>query len=427
MNKAREKIRTTSMTMSFFRERPWLVWIGLSIWAITLFLRYRGAAGLDLSALYFAAKFFGDGFASDVYGTGARLLGETPSIGWLLAGEKEGLTEDQLTPYVYPPLWAVLFSPLAPNIGLRSFLQGGLAVLILSLLALIWSSWRISEARVAWPVWALASVLLVEVAAPFVLALDLMQPQILVAGLIVGSFLALKMERDMTAGGLLAVAAALKLSPAVLVVLFLARRRFRAFGWFVGIGGGLGLLSIALAGWPLHALFLERLALTGETALLSRVNLSFLPILAMATEPQFIDANAGYIWLNAPRWLPLFGAALMAVTLIAAWPLIAKGRWVLGMTLVSLGLLLASPLSWTHYAILPLCFLPSLLSGRRSMLVALILLLAVSSPVFAQLVGGQVLLLAGYGTGLVLLSFGAVAWRALGSAKPGDLEQGDFE
>ena len=364
------------------------VWALLVLWSLAFWMFDRGGPGQDMSALYFAAQFYWDGFASEIYVRGSDFL-TADSLAWRLAGEREGFDPELLTPFVYPPIWAVVLAPFAAVSTAQSFVDGALLVLSLSFLPMIWGSWRLAAPEVPFAYWAIASVLIIEITAPFVLAAGLVQPQILVTALIVGSFAMVREGRPWGAGGLLALAAAIKLTPAILVVLFLAGRFWRASAAFALIGGALGLTSIAFAGWPLHRLMFEQLALLQEAQLVSRVNLSVLQLLAVARDPTAVPLDAGSAWVPVPGAVDALGYGLILLGLVLACVTIRQGRIALALGLAWMGLLVGLPLSWTHYAMLPMCLLPAALSASRVWQGAAVLcVLASSLDVYRFLIAG---------------------------------------
>ena len=78
------------------------------------------------------------------------------------------------------------------------------------------------------------------------LALELNQPQILVTFLIIGAFRAIQSNRNNTAGGLLGLAAAIKIAPALLAIIFIMERRWKALVVFVIVGGALLVASFLI-------------------------------------------------------------------------------------------------------------------------------------------------------------------------------------
>ena len=73
---------------------------------------------------------------------------------------------------------------------------------------------------------------------------------------------------------------------AVFVLLLLASGRRRAVWSFFATGGALGLLSIAVGGWPLHQHFLQLLGVISDTAMLSPMIYSWESVIAQSLFPD---------------------------------------------------------------------------------------------------------------------------------------------
>ena len=142
--------------------------------------------------------------------------------------------------YIYPPLFAYLLAPLG-WLPLRTgqLIWFGLNVLMLA--ALIAFCIRASRSVLARRYWGVLA-LLVVVAPPVRLTLQLGQVSILMALIMLGSF-ELAKRRPWLAGMLLALSALIKVFPAVLGGYFLLRRR--AALWR-GVVAGLAIVGISL-------------------------------------------------------------------------------------------------------------------------------------------------------------------------------------
>jgi hypothetical protein len=294
--------------------------------------------------------------------------------------------EPSFTPYLYPPLWAALVAPIAERTTATGFFNGTLIVLAGSTIWMVWLSNRlIGACRVRPSIWASVSIVQIYASDPGVLCYWLGQPQVLVSAITLAAAVALSRGRDITAGGLLALAAAAKLSPALLIVLFVMEGRWRALGAFAVVGVVIGGLSILLAGWPLHAELLAKLSLIEERILFSHILVSLELVLYQIAE---LVTGGGLLELSAaqmvrePAWITLVLRAFLVAGVFATWwttRRIAGQRriWArfFALTLVTL---LASPLGWVHYLILPIALLPGLFEvmDRRAATLAVGLLFA---------------------------------------------------
>ena len=208
-------------------------------------------------------------------------------------------------------------------------------------------------------------------------------------------------EHFVLSGALIAVAAACKIFPVLLVVLFLQRRNWRACVSFAAAGIGATALSIAVFGWNLHRTYLFQVlpwALHGEAMppyLPSAASISSILHYLLLPEPQWNP----HPWHNSPFLYALLQPALQMLLLAPAILLIRRNdRTPERIVLEWIGLLTASlaistvPASYNFVLmVFPVCALAALLIKRRmnKWLIALIVAyLGVGFPMPAP--GGQI-------------------------------------
>lgn len=331
----------------------------------------------DLSALYLAARFYALDLPELIYAAPQPFFDGTPPA-WYPYLPALGLDQEIPLPYVYPPLWAVLFAPLAGAVPPQVFFQIVGTALILSLAAAVVVGWRLARSF-AVPLWLwvmIVSVLLGSSLISFI-ALMHLQMQIFVVFLVLFSFERQHAGHSATAGAALALAAALKLAPAGFFLLFLIDRDRRAMASFAIVGAALGLASLAVAGIDLHFAFLDSLRATSSGLWVASVTISgdvivqALASLAGLTPP--IDFTARNIWISHDvSALGLVNKALLVVGIF--WmlrrtaALTGDKRIVVRLFTLSLLFNLFGPLGWVHYYLLQLMLLPALLTlfpGRQ--------------------------------------------------------------
>ncbi|MGE0711848.1 MAG: glycosyltransferase 87 family protein [Planctomycetota bacterium] len=284
-----------------------------------------------------------------VYLAGARRV---------LAGEDPLLVESgRGWPYVYPPTLAVLLIPLT---ALPLRVAAGLWFLLSAAAAgLGWWAWLAARrpegspappaARDLWP-WLL-------VALPCTSALLRGQTGPLLLGLLLGAAACLLRKRDALAGALVALAAAIKLTPALVIVGLAAARRWRALaGAAAGLALWLALVPLPFLGARGTAAALEHFTRhmvlrpvrnPGEPDLTSRNvhvgNNQSLSSLAI----RHLEGRARTLTLS----LLLLGAVGVALGLSlggAGEVAPSEGAWAL---LVAAPLLVA-PIAWHHHHVL---------------------------------------------------------------------------
>jgi hypothetical protein len=182
-------------------------------------------------------------------------------------------------------------------------------------------------------------------------------------------------EHYVVSGALIAVAAACKIFPVLLVVLFLQRRNWRACASFAVTGIGTAAISIAVFGWSVHRTYLYQIlpwALHGEAMppyIPSAASISGLLHYLLLSEPQWNP----HPWHNSPFLYALLQPALQMLLLAPAILLIRRNDRTPGRIVLEwIGLLTASlaistiPASYNFaLMVFPVCALAALLIERR--------------------------------------------------------------
>ncbi|MCK0141637.1 glycosyltransferase family 87 protein [Aliiroseovarius sp. F20344] len=335
------------------------------VWTVKI---YWGNWPVDLSALYFAAYFFDAGAYELVYAPDGQAFWRQAHLEWRELAHSQGYYSDLIPAYIYPPLWTALLGPVARAVDFVSFANAFFVLFIGSILGMIGLAYAIagriaaSLGKLGPPIWVfcLSGAFVAGFTSYGALSFQLGQPQIIVSFLMMLSLHLLIAGRDLSAGGVLALAAAIKLMPTMLVIVFVFERRWRALFWFLGIGGALGLLSIFLCGWPLHQALLVRIDYLGNHVSVSRLSTGF-ETLAYHLENLW---HGFVFWdISGPSKEPksafvsLFGRAVLFFGLVGVWwttrEIGQSIRIWLRFTLVLALVNATSPLAWLHYMLLP--------------------------------------------------------------------------
>ncbi|MFN0116395.1 MAG: glycosyltransferase 87 family protein [Paracoccaceae bacterium] len=358
----------------------------------------------DLSALWMAGRFLADGRPDLVYPADAGVFTMLPPPEWFAKNGADGRT-GEVFPFLYPPLWAWAFAQLTKVATLPGVIAvaGTLNATMLALCPLL--ALRIARPALG-PVWFIASAL-AAYAFTTVGAVAMLQnqPQIAVSFLTLLAIERSESGRPRAAGAALAMAAAIKLYPALIAVIWLFSGRRREAAVFAVLGAALALLSLAVAGWPLHAEFLRLIRVIAATGMAT--NLSYgldglLGQLFFADSAVFVRSPvrdpalgplSGWSVLPRPLWAGLgLGAAQIAVLVLTGLRLAREDHpfrracvWAAALTLLAwLG-----PVGWAYYYIAPLAFLPLVFDRLRPFtagtLVLLLLLLVPVSPWVSQI------------------------------------------
>lgn len=151
-------------------------------------------------------------------------------------------------PLLSPPPIAVLFRPLAalPNeLGLALWWLGAMAVIAAVLLGML-------RARPAFAATAILVFLM-----PLVFQIPTANVNGYVLGAVVAAWLLVRAGHDAPAGVVLALAAAMKITPVVLFGWLLAQRRTRGVVAFVATGAAIAVISLLGAGLQNHLAYLD--------------------------------------------------------------------------------------------------------------------------------------------------------------------------
>lgn len=391
----------------------------LLLWTLYAIWRQWGHWGEDLSALYIAGHLWQSGRPDLIYAAPPGFFGGAAED-WRPVMDGLGIGADQVSfPYIYPPLWAVLLGPLTTLTGPQGFCDAVTLVQMPMLAASVLMTSRLMRpATMPLSVWTLAGVLALMFSVPSFIALWHNQPTVTVIFLVLLAFVCLAEDRPLAAGAALALAAAIKLTPAAFALIFLIDRQYRAVAAFVVIGGALALLSLALAGPDLHMAFLGILHSVKGLSLLNAFNLSLVSALISAGSALGLSAPvdhgaANVVFTDLPPLLTavLSGLAglLVAVLLALLRARPPRRRRGIGLFALSIILPLFGPLGWQHYLLLPLFLLPSLfglMPWRRAVLVVLPVAVA-SCRLTLAVIGGLPWPVANY------VWFATAAWLAV--------------
>ncbi len=362
--------------------RPWITLVLLAVFVGAGCVRFWNETGEDLSSSYVGCRLVATGHTGVLYSYDAENfanVGDLTGI-WERLGKAGGF-HGYLHPYVQTPLWGYALQPLCDHMDFRTFERVFLVLVLLSLAGVVWLVGRY------WTPWvfhpgAIALLLLgLWFSQPFGYAMYLMQTHALFFFLtILGLVLAERGEspsergespsehgkspseswRFASAAGLaIACAAAVKLTPIVLVVYWLLTGRWKAAVSAVVWSALLFGATVAAVGPGLTAAYLESLHRVSRVLLVAQNNQSF-AAWAMArfyTPDEVFDINI----LPLPAAIRLGSTALMLVCTAAGGWLDRRvaGRLLRGARFPPVGAMMAllaltifAPIAWTHYFIL---------------------------------------------------------------------------
>jgi alpha-1,2-mannosyltransferase len=321
--------------------------VGLALWcalAVSLFMQVGKGGGA--ASLAIAGRLVAEQQAEALYAQadGAFAVHDPA---WAARAAELGY-DDRIHPFLHPPLLAYLAVPL----GELRLYEAKLTMLALTFAALALAmlvavrSWAPDLTRSGGTLALAAAVLLSWPLAAQVMSLGL-QPLALLA--VVLAIAAAQSGRSPIAGAALAVAATVKLTPAILILYWIATRRFAAVAWFLGASATLLAAGIYVAGADLHLQWLARLQELAGAILPTPQNRSLAGLLyGFAHGPGGV---AGFALHPLPGWIE----ASMILTGLAgaAWCLLdaSKARRrpaadAAGQLALLLVAVMAAPLAW---------------------------------------------------------------------------------
>lgn len=307
----------------------------------------------DFKAYYAGALALSEGRRDLLYPDPAAMnLGVLPDQPWVRFAVERGVPTPSA--YIYPPFLAVVLRPItAFSYHRANQLWFAANLLLFAASAALLMTWR----PVAATPLARAGVLFAMLNFyPTFRAFQCGQVGLVLLFLLSGALWCLERGRDPLAGWLVAIAAAIKLTPAVLVIWMLAARRWRAAAWSAAASVALLAISVAGAGWSNHVAFVSDFlpVLSRGAATFANQSLEgFLARLGLDVSMNVFEFVDEPLWLRAAGRIG--GAALLIVSLWVAGRSARRGESCgPGIGLVVLASLLASPISWEHHFVLAL-------------------------------------------------------------------------
>jgi len=221
--------------------------------------------------LFMAGHFWSMGQFEQVYAAPPAFFGAGVES-WATEIERLGFGEEIFFPFVYPPIWAAMAAPLAKTLGPAGFFNA-FYVFHVTLIALsVVLAYRLIRPPVPLTLWCVISCVLLYISLIASSALFHNQLQITVTFLIILAFERYKNGASITAGIALGLAAAIKITPAALGLIFLLDKDIRAALSTAVTGLAVLALSFLIAGPEMHATFMSRIGTIAEQIALMHVN-----------------------------------------------------------------------------------------------------------------------------------------------------------
>ncbi len=376
----------------------------------------------DLRALWMAGRFF-DGEASSIYAITGDYFRMVPPDAWISTYLSEGI-ERAAYPFIYPPLWAWIMQHVVTWTTFETFRDIVAVLNALMICGCFYLASKMAREAMSRTAFMAVSLFLVFALGCLVVIVPLNenQPQIIVSFLVL-----LGIERDRAGhpwagGAVMALAAAIKLYPVIFAVLWLAAGRKQTVFSFAIFGTALGLASLIVAGWPLHAAFLSEVRAISSTALVTFANVTMDTLIAVILiGPEAAEIVTTQITGGETSWLIFTKSALWqgidlvvqltTVGLLIVLALKSRLSDPLVWPVIFISLAWVLPLSWLYHYLTAFVFLPALIArlGSKRGIYAMSVPVVVTSTTFLILVQS---LPAGQTFAYPLMS-GAMIWMAL--------------
>lgn len=426
-------------------SRQWITILILAVFVAVGNVQFRKEEGEDLSSSYVGCRLVATGHTGVLYSFDAENFANIGDLTgtWKRLGKAGGFP-GYLHPYVQTPLWAYLLQPLCDHMMFEGFKQVFLMLVMLSLAGVVWLVGRYWTPWVFHPLPIALLTLGLWFSQPFRYAMYLMQTHALFFFLtILGLVLAGRNDRRWNgwwvagwAGLAVACAAAVKLTPIVLVLYWLPIGRWKAAVSTLFWTGVLGAVTVAAVGPGLTGAYLESLHRVSRVLLVAQNNQSF----AAWTMGRFYPPDEVFDIdsLPLPTAVRLGSMALMLACTVA-------GGWVdrrvgarskesarfppVGAMMALIALTIFAPIAWTHYFILLIApvmvLLQAVRSSRRWWLLLLLAVAAalnyppLATAVLTMDIGDYAVVRGQFFSGVLLfVALGVAGWYAIRDGEP---------
>ncbi len=361
-------------------KKLWLTLLIFLLFIVINIIYYRNTPGDDLSSSYIACRLLGDGKSDHLYSFNPEYFHIIDDSAWVDMAQKTSFN-GFLHPYVQTPLWAYILGPLCEAMNFPAFNLLFLALNFIAIAGTIWlTAYQWAPSFLSKPVWLAGFLAVFSLTTPlyYTAFLNQTHPLILFAT-ILAIFLASR-KQHILAGFALAVAATIKITPAIIVIYWLISGKRKSAGSFLAWWVSLNILTLLIFGVEISLDYLSNLNRISNVLLVSYNNQSLVAWLySNSYNPSEI---LNWRMFSLPVTGKILGYGLLGLVVgccIRAYRQKINNPNLLESTCVSV-LLVASTIftsiAWTHYYIIlviPLLVLLNLgLEARNSWLIFVI-------------------------------------------------------
>ncbi len=354
-----------------------------------LFAVFYNVRSPDLLASWMAGHFYQIGALDQIYPSDTQTYSMLPPDKWMPYLHDHGY-DGSVFPFIYPPLWAHIFGWLTTVTTYETLSNLARVINPVLMGSMVILAWRSMGTTMSVAVYTFTGLLILVGTTIGFVPIYQNQPQILVSFLIVLAIERSRYNAPVTAGVAMAIAASIKLYPALFALFWLASGNRKAFGSFIVAGLVLAGASVWLAGWPLHQTFLHEILIINHTALVNFMNVSIDGVIAQlfyTDKLEFVQSagnvqtqglSLGWHELRKSALWGCISAIAMVLTIVGISRLFRKypagaPQHDLAWPLVIIIVALLNPISWSYHYMPAVAFAPALLIYYRPSIAVLIL------------------------------------------------------
>ncbi len=248
----------------------------LLVFTVFCAVRHRNVPGTDMSSSYYGCRVLAAGQEEHLYSRDPEVYDHLKDPVWERLAATSGYSEhESLHPYVQTPLWAFLLEPLCTRMNFPHFNAVMIAIVSICFSLTLWTVARYWAPQLYRPGWMLLICGLLYASQAYKYAMLLSQTHIIFVLLTVIALVCGRRGAPLWAGVWLALAAAIKITPAFLVVYWLVNRQTKAALSFFVSSVVLHAITIAITGPALMMQYVHNLSAISNILLVSWNNQSF--------------------------------------------------------------------------------------------------------------------------------------------------------
>ncbi len=327
-----------------------LRWLVRIVFVATVTRLGWNAGAADLTASYIAGRIVAHGEAIALFDPAMTLADWHENEVWARTGEQSGIRPDTVTRYVQTPLWAWLVAPLSSLMPFAIFKRIFAALGGLAAMAMVQTGTRQWAPSLAGPGGQAVLLAGLTISAPFLWAVALGQTHVLFLCLAVVGAVRAARGKPVSAGALLAAAAAVKITPLWVAVTWAAAGRWRSVASFAAFSFAFAVLAVLCAGWHVEVAYLDTLRAMNRDILLSFNNDAFVALLSV----RQLTEQTAFHWqqVSIPGWLAGLSLSLLACCALAGGWMDRRLASQPGAVPTLIAATLFAPLAWNHYFII---------------------------------------------------------------------------